>query len=57
MNSMNEPARAIKRQALLEEFAEILAFVQLTFQAGGTAHQVDSGLWQRMLSGHGRHGR
>jgi hypothetical protein len=29
MKSMNEPARAIKRQALVEEFDEILAFVQL----------------------------
>jgi hypothetical protein len=49
MKSMSEAARAIKRQALLDEFAEILAFVQHAFQAGGTAHEVESGLWQRML--------
>ncbi|MEJ2330994.1 MAG: hypothetical protein P8Z33_14360, partial [Gammaproteobacteria bacterium] len=49
MKTMNEPAHAIKRQALLEEFDEILAFVQHAFQAGGTAHEVESGRWQRML--------
>jgi hypothetical protein len=49
MKSMNEPARAIKRQALVEEFDEILAFVQHAFQEGGTAHEVESGRWQRML--------
>jgi hypothetical protein len=47
MKSMNEPARAIKRQALFDELAEILAFVQHTFQAGGTAHEVESGLLQQ----------
>jgi hypothetical protein len=49
LKSMNEPARAIKSQALVEEFDEILAFVQHAFQEGGTAHEVESGLWQRML--------
>jgi hypothetical protein len=49
MKSMNEPAPAIKPQALLEEFDEILAFVQTAFEEGGTAHDVESGLWQRML--------
>jgi hypothetical protein len=34
MKTMNEPAHAIKRQALLEEFDEILAFVQHAFQEG-----------------------
>jgi hypothetical protein len=49
MKSRNEPAPAIKRQALVEEFDEILAFVQTAFEEGGTAHDVESGLWQRML--------
>jgi hypothetical protein len=49
MKSMSEPARAIKRQALLEEFDEILAFVQTAYQQGRTAHEVECGLWQRML--------
>jgi len=49
MRSMNEPARAIKHQALFDEFAEILAFVQTAYQQGRTAHEVECGLWQRML--------
>ena len=49
MKSMSEARGEIKRQALLEEFDEILTFVQRAFQEGGTAHEVESGLWQRML--------
>jgi len=44
MRSMNEAARAIKSQALLDEFDEILAFVQTAFEEGSTAHEVESGL-------------
>ena len=49
MKSMNDATCEIKSQALLDEFAEILAFAQNAFQEGGTAHEVESGLWQRML--------
>jgi hypothetical protein len=49
MRSMSEATCEIKRQALFDELAEILAFVQHAFQEGGTAHEVESGLWQRML--------
>jgi hypothetical protein len=49
MKSMSEARGEIKRQALFDELAEILGFVQHAFQAGGTAHEVESGLWQRML--------
>ena len=41
--------REIKSQALLEEFAEIMTFVQKAFQEERTAHEVEIGLWQRML--------
>jgi hypothetical protein len=49
MRSMSEATGEIKSQALLDELAETLAFVQHAFQAGSTAHEVESGLWQRML--------
>jgi hypothetical protein len=49
MKSMNDAICEVKRQALLEEFHEIMAFLQTAFQAGGTAHEVEKGLWQRML--------
>ena len=49
MKSMNNATREIKPQALLDEFAEILRFVQTTFPQGRTAHEVETGLWERML--------
>ena len=49
MKSMNDTTREIKSQALLDEFAEILAMVQTAYQNGGTAHAVETGLWQRIL--------
>ena len=49
MKSMSEARGEIKRQALFDEFAEILAFVQTAYQQGRTAHEVECGLWQRML--------
>jgi len=49
MKSMNDATREIESQALLDEFAEILEFVQAAFQQGRTAHDVETGLWQRML--------
>ncbi len=49
MKSMNNATREIKPQALLDEFAEILRFVETTFQQGRTAHEVETGLWERML--------
>jgi hypothetical protein len=49
MKSMNDATSESKPQALLDEFAEILGFVQSTFQQGRTAHEVETGLWERML--------
>jgi hypothetical protein len=49
MKSMNNAASEIESQALLEEFAQILTFVQTAFQEGRTVHEVECGLWQRML--------
>jgi len=57
MTSMNDATCEIKPQALLDEFAEILAFVQTSFQQARTAHEVEKGLWQRMLKlGHSVYG-
>ena len=33
----------------MDEFGEILGFVQTMFQQGRTAHEVETGLWERML--------
>ena len=49
MKSMNDATSEINPQALLDEFGEILGFVQTTFQQGRTAHEVETGLWERML--------
>ena len=49
MKGMHHTTPEIKSQALFDEFAEILAFVQGAFEQGGTAHAVETGLWQRML--------
>ena len=49
MKSMNPTTHEIKSQALFDEFTEILAFVQGAVEQGGTAHTVETGLWQRML--------
>jgi len=49
MRSMNKAASKIKSEALAEQFAQILMFVQEAYQEGGTAHKVKSGFWQRML--------
>jgi hypothetical protein len=49
MRSMNKAASQINSEALAEPFAQILRFVQEAYQEGGTAHEVESGLWQRML--------
>ncbi len=49
MKRMNEATCEINSQALMDEFAEIMAFVQTAFQEERAAHAVESGLWQRML--------
>ena len=49
MTSMTDATCEIKSQALLEEFQDILGFVQRAFDDGGTAHAVEKGLWERML--------
>jgi len=49
MKSMNDAACEIKTQALLEEFAKIMEFVRTSFQEERTAHEVETGVWQRIL--------
>lgn len=49
MKSMNDATPEIKSQVLLDEFAEILAFMQTSFQQERTAHEVEIGLWNRIL--------
>jgi hypothetical protein len=49
MTSMNDATCEIKSQALLEEFDEIMEFVGTSFHQGRTAHEVEKGLWDRML--------
>jgi len=49
MQSMNEARTAIKHEGLAEEFSQILLFIQTGYEQGYTAHEVESGLWQRML--------
>jgi hypothetical protein len=49
MKSMPNVICERDNQALFDEFAEVLAFMRKGFDEGGTAHDVESGLWQRML--------
>ena len=57
MTSMYDTTSEIKRQALVEEFEGILGFVQTAFRQGGTAHDVEKGLWERMRKlGHSIYG-
>jgi len=49
MKSMNEASGGIDRQELLEQLQEIMVFVQSAFEQERTAHEVEKGLWQRML--------
>jgi hypothetical protein len=48
LKSMNDATCEIKSQALLNEFAEIMAFVRTSFQEERTAHEVETGVWQRI---------
>ena len=55
--NVNDTTSEIKRQSLLEEFEGILGFVQTAFRQGGTAHDVEKGLWERMRKlGHSVYG-
>ena len=57
MTNMNDIPSEIKGQALFEEFQGILGFVQTAFQQGRTAHEVETGLWERIRKlGHGVYG-
>ena len=49
MKSMNQAASVIKGQALFDEVREIIDFLQTAFQEGHAAHQVEKGLWRRVL--------
>ena len=49
MKSRNDATSEIKHQALLDEFGEIQGFVQTMFQQGRPAHDVEKGLWERIL--------
>ena len=49
MKSRHDATNEIKPQALLDEFGEVLGFVQTMFQQGRPAHDVETGLWERIL--------
>ena len=49
MKSMNEAACEIKSQALFDEIRGMIAFLQTSFQEERAAHQVEEGLWRRVL--------
>jgi hypothetical protein len=49
MMSMNDTPSEIKRQSLLEEFEEILGLMQTASQQRRTAHEAETGLWERIL--------
>lgn len=49
MKSMNEAACEIKSQTLFDEIREMIGFLQTSFQEERAAHQVEEGLWQRVL--------
>jgi hypothetical protein len=48
MKSMNDTSCEINSQALANEFAEIMAFVRTSFQEQRSAHEVETGIWQRI---------
>lgn len=48
MTRRYDTTSAIKRQALSEEFEGILGCVQTAFAQGRTAHEVETGRWERM---------
>ncbi|MCU0879594.1 MAG: hypothetical protein MUF06_17595, partial [Pirellulaceae bacterium] len=57
MTNMNDTPSEITQQALMLEFEGILGFVQTAFRQGRTAHDVETGLWERMLKlGHNIYG-
>jgi hypothetical protein len=57
MTNMNDTTSEITQQALMLEFEGILGFVQTAFRQGRTAHEVETGLWERMLKlGHNIYG-
>ncbi len=49
MKSMNDSACTIKTQELVDEVREMIGFIQTSFQEERAAHQVEEGLWKRML--------
>ena len=49
MKNMNDTTREIKPQALSDQFAQLLEFVQTAFAQERTAHEVEKGLWERIL--------
>ena len=49
MTSMNGSAGVIKKQGLMEKMQEMVDFLQSAFQEGQAAHEVETGLWQRIL--------
>ncbi len=54
MRSMYDATCTIKTRKFFEQFGEIIEFLQTSFQEGRTAHQVEEGLWRRVLE-LGRH--
>jgi len=49
MKSMSGLVGGIKQQALLEEMQEMVGYLQNAFLEGQAVHDVEKGLWQRIL--------
>ncbi len=49
MQSMNDAAHAIKSQVLFDELREMIGFLQTLFEEERAAHEVEEGLWRRVL--------
>lgn len=49
MKNMNDTTREIKPQALSDQFTQLMEFVQTAFAQERTAHEVEKGLWERIL--------
>jgi len=49
MKSMNDAAHVIKSQEFFDEIREMIGFLQTSFEEGRAAHQVEEGLWRRVL--------
>ncbi len=50
MKSMHGPVGVINKQGLMETMQEMVDFLQDAFQEGQAAHEVEEGIWRRVLA-------